>query len=57
MKCSGSRTDALHKQRYFIDWTKEIFKLAELLLVILSKAVVLINCGIFVTLIERKGVA
>ena len=53
MKCSGCRANALHKERYFMDWLKEISELAKLVPVVFGKEVILMNIRLLVALVER----
>ena len=56
MKCSGYCANALHKERYFIDWLKEISELAKLVPVVFGKEVILMNIRLLVALVERQGI-
>jgi lipid-A-disaccharide synthase-like uncharacterized protein len=56
VKCSGCRTNTLHKHRYFVDWLEEVSKLREFMPILVSKVVVLVDCEVLVVLVERKGI-
>jgi hypothetical protein len=56
VKCSGCRTNTLHKYRYFVDWLEEVSELREFILILVSEVVVLVDCEVLVVLVERKGI-
>lgn len=56
MKCSGYSANALYEYRYFMDRFKEVSELAELVPILVSEVIVLIDCEVLVVLVKYKGI-